>query len=162
MAPQITGYTDSMPYHTGTTQSNRDTRGLGTQYRNIEGLWDGVYDWCDGGYVGSNGLQIILNPNEFNDRSGGTNVGPIYGGYPSAFDVTNESGFPTFFPTTAAGSENTYMCDIINIAYEAPCMYVGGGYAGRFDDGLFRVGGGGFASKLAYVGSRIMELPTSS
>ena len=47
-AAQNMGYTDSMPYHTGTTQSNRDTYGLGTQYRNIEGLWDNCYDFCDG------------------------------------------------------------------------------------------------------------------
>ncbi|MFR8333690.1 MAG: hypothetical protein ACLU9S_16090 [Oscillospiraceae bacterium] len=59
------GYTDSMPYHTGTTQNSRDSYGLGAQYRNIEGLWDNVYDWGDGCYYNSAGLNIIMNPNQF-------------------------------------------------------------------------------------------------
>lgn len=82
-APGNMGYTDSMPYHTGTTQNSRDSYGLGTQYRNIEGLWDNVYDWGDGCYYNSAGLNIIMNPNQFSDTSGGTAVGVPVGGWPA-------------------------------------------------------------------------------
>ena len=53
------GYTDSMTYHTGTTQSARTTYGLGTQYRYIEGLWDNVLDWMDGCYYSSSGMSVF-------------------------------------------------------------------------------------------------------
>lgn len=43
------GQTDAMGYHTGTTAASRDSYGF-TQYRNIEGWWDNVYDWMDGCY----------------------------------------------------------------------------------------------------------------
>ena len=35
-----TGRTDSMPYHTGTMDSTRETTGVGVQYRYIEDLWN--------------------------------------------------------------------------------------------------------------------------
>ncbi len=66
------GYTDSMPYHTGTTLASRDSYGIGTQYRYIEGLWDNVYDWGDGCYYNSNGLNIINTPSSFSDNSSST------------------------------------------------------------------------------------------
>ena len=62
------GKTDAMQYHTGTTAANRDTYGY-TQYRNIEGWWDNVYDWMDGCYYNSNGLNVIKNPNQFSDSA---------------------------------------------------------------------------------------------
>ena len=106
------GYTDSMPYHTGTTQSSRDTFGLGTQYRNIEGLWDNVRDWIDGCYNSGSGLMIILNPANSSDSAGGTSVGTPSNGYPSKFAVKDVSGtFPLFIPTEASGSDSTYSCD---------------------------------------------------
>ena len=73
-ATENMGYTDSMPYHTGTTLASRDSYGLGTQYRYIEGLWDNVYDWGDGCYYNSNGLNIINTPSSFSDNSGGIAV----------------------------------------------------------------------------------------
>ena len=104
------GYTDSMPYHTGTTQNSRDTYGLGTQYRNIEGLWDNVYDWGDGCYYNSAGLNIIMNPNNFSDSSGGTAVGVPTSGWPSAFAVATATGlewciYPCLLYTSDAADE---------------------------------------------------------
>lgn len=40
----LTGQTDQMQYHTGTTAESRTTYGP-TQYRHIEDLWGNVYDW---------------------------------------------------------------------------------------------------------------------
>lgn len=158
-APQNMGYTDSMPYHTGTTQNSRDTYGLGTQYRYIEGLWDNVYDWCDGCYNASNGLNIILNPNNFSDSSGGTTVGTPTNGWPSAFSVKTAAGFPMFIPTATAGSETTYSCDYWAFSASSPCVCVGGNYGQGGSDGLFFVNYSGVSHASAGIGSRLQELP---
>ena len=153
------GYTDSMPYHTGTTQSSRDTYGLGTQYRNIEGLWDNVYDWCDGCYNNSNGLNIILNPNSFSDSSGGTSVGTPCNGWPAGFTVSNAGGFPMFYGSKTGGSETTYSCDCWGFGASYPCVYVGGNYDQYGYHGLFCVGYSSVSFANASIGSRLQELP---
>ena len=156
---QPMGYTDSMPYHTGTTQSSRTTYGCGTQYRNIEGLWDNVLDWCDGCYNNGNGLNIILNPSEFSDSSGGTAVGVPSNGWPSAFKVKTNGGFPVFIPTSASGSDATYSCDSWNFSSSYPCLYVGGNYGHYSFYGLFYVSYYGASSYSGSVGCRLQELP---
>ena len=158
-SPQPMGYTDSMPYHTGTTQSSRTTYGCGTQYRNIEGLWDNVLDWCDGCYNNGNGLNIILNPSEFSDSSNGTAVGVPSNGWPSAFRVKTNGGFPVFIPTSASGSDTTYSCDSWNFGSSYPCLYVGGYYSRSSYFGLFCV----YCYSASYydgdIGCRLQELP---
>lgn len=156
---QPMGYTDSMPYHTGTTKSSRTTYGLGTQYRNIEGLWDNSFDWCDGCYYNSNGLNIILNPAKFSDSSGGTAVGVPSNGYPSAFTVKTTGGFPLFIPTAANGGSETYSCDYWNFGSSDPCLYVGGKYYQSAYYGMFYVGCGAASSYYGDVGCRLQELP---
>ena len=152
------GYTDSMPYHTGTDQSSRATYG-GTQYRNIEGLWDNVWDWCDGCYYNSNGLNVILNPANFSDGSGGTAVGTPSNGLPSAFTVKTTGGYPLFIPTAASGSESTYSCDSWGFSSSYPCLCVGG-YCGLGSGyGLFC---GSYCAASSYgggIGCRLQELP---
>lgn len=158
-ATENMGYTDGMPYHTGTTKSSRDTEGCCTQYRYIEGLWDNVLDWCDGCYYNNNGLNIILNPANFSDTSGGTLVGRPSDGFPSAFTVNSNAGFPMFYPTEADGSETTYSCDGWSFYSSFPCLVVGGycspvGYFGLFFvycDAATVAGGN--------VGSRLQKLP---
>lgn len=156
---QSMGYTDSMPYHTGTTQSRRTTYGCGTQYRNIEGLWDNVYDWCDGCYYNSNGLNIILNPANFSDSSGGTAVGVPSNGYPSAFTVKTTGGFPLFIPTAASGSESTYSCDYWYFSSSYPCLYVGGSYYQYANYGMFFVHCITASNYSGNLGCRLQELP---
>ena len=158
-SPQPMGYTDSMPYHTGTTQSSRTTYGCGTQYRNIEGLWDNVLDWCDGCYYNSNGLNIILNPSEFSDSSNGTAVGVPSNGWPSAFKVKTNGGFPMFIPTSASGNDATYSCDYWYFSSSNPCLYVGGGYSHGSYYGLVCVDCNGASGYYGDVGCRLQELP---
>lgn len=106
------GKTDAMQYHTGTTAANRDTYGY-TQYRNIEGWWDNVYDWMDGCYYNSNGLNVIKNPNQFSDSANGTLVGKPVAGYPSDFTIPTQSGLEwALFPSAAAGSTTNYVPDL--------------------------------------------------
>ena len=154
------GYTDSMPYHTGTTQANRTTYGLGTQYRNIEGLWDNVYDWIDGCYYDSNGMNIIKNPSSFSDTTGGTSVGTPTSGWPAAFSVKSVSGtYGMFIPSATGGSESTYSCDFWVFVASGPCLYVGGYYSQGGVLGLFYVYCYSATSASAGIGCRLLELP---
>lgn len=152
------GYTDSMPYHTGTDQSSRATYG-GTQYRNIEGLWDNVLDWCDGCYNNGNGLNIILNPSEFSDSSNGTAVGVPPNGWPSAFKVKTNGGFPMFIPTSASGNDATYSCDSWGFGSSYLCLCVGGSYSRYSDYGLFCVVCNAASVYGGGIGCRLQELP---
>jgi hypothetical protein len=154
------GYTDSMPYHTGTTKSSRTTYGVSTQYRNIEGLWDNVRDWIDGCYYNSSGLNIITNPSSFSDSTGGTAVGVPSSGYPSAFSVKSVNGtFPMFIPAAASGSDSTYSCDYWDYYSSTPCLYAGGYYYQGTASGMFYIFSDNTSSSPAHVGSRSMKLP---
>lgn len=158
-APQAMGYTDTMPYHTGTTQSSKDTFGLGTQYRWIEGLWDDVLDWEDGCYNRSSGLMIILNPNNYSDSSGGVSVGTPSNGYPSAFTISNAAGFPMFVPTEANGNDQGPVGDFWNFSASGPVVYVGG-YCNRSGYyGLFYRDCAAASDSSGDIGSRLHELP---
>ena len=157
------GYTDSMTYHTGTTKSNRTTYGVGTQYRHIEGLWDNVCDWLDGCYYNGNGLNIIKNPSNFSDSTGGTAVGTPSFGYPSKFTAKDVAGtFPMFIPSEANGSDSTYSCDFWDFnSWWSPCLCAGGNYYQGQYLGLFYLHCVSSSNADATIGCRLMVLPSS-
>ena len=148
-----------MTYHTGTKQSSRTTYGVGVQYRHIEGLWDNVYDWVDGCYYNSNGLNIILNPNNFSDSSGGTSIGTPSSGYPSALDIKTGLNNQWPLPTAAGGSDSTYVPDNWNFNASNPCLSVGGYYSQSLNLGLFYVNYNTASNSFVYIGCRLMKLP---
>lgn len=158
------GYTDSMPYHTGTTATSRETYG-GTQYRYIEGLWDNVYDWCDGIYFSSTSVYCIKNPSAFSDTNGGTLVGTraSTSGVTTSWTSPSASGFEyALYPsaTTSDSTYSTYSCD--NSVYDASgvVLYVGGNYGQYLHYGLFYLNGGNAASySYTSIGSRLLVLP---
>ena len=153
------GKTDAMQYHTGTTAANRDTYGF-TQYRNIEGWWDNVYDWMDGCYYNSNGLNVIKNPNQFSDSANGVLVGLPTGGYPSDFTIPTQSGLEwALFPCAAAGSTTNYVPDYWYFSGGSPCLYRGGYYNRSQDRGPFYVSYYGTSSASTNVGCRLQERP---
>ena len=152
------GKTDAMVYHTGTTAANRNTYGY-TQYRNIEGLWDNVYDWMDGCYYNSNGLNVIMNPNNFSDSANGSIVGTPSNGYPSAIGVANVSGVDWLYPTAANGSDSTYVPDYWNFSSGSPCLLSGGYYYQYLSHGLFYVSYDAASGSSAYIGCRLQVLP---
>ena len=159
-ATENMGYTDSMPYHTGTTLASRDSYGLGTQYRYIEGLWDNVYDWGDGCYYNSNGLNIINTPSSFSDNSGGIAVGVPSSGWPSAFTVATVAGLEwVIYPTASGGSETTYSADDWGFNASGPCLYFGGCYYQDGYHGLFYVYCTSASNSNAYIGCRLQKLP---
>lgn len=153
------GYTDTMPYHTGTMQASRTTYGVGTQYRYIEGLWDNCFDWMDGSYNDTNGMNVILNPANFSDTTGGTSIGVPTGGFPSEFTVSSTGGFPTFIPSRSFGSKSMYSCDYWSFGTDGPCWSVGGKYEPAENFGLFFMSYRRSTIANSTISSRIMELP---
>ena len=154
------GQTDGMSYHTGTTAANRTTYGY-TQYRNIEGLWDNVYDWMDGCYYNGNGLNIIVNPANFSDSSNGTVAGSMpSGGYPNAMKISAVSGLGwVLMPSSTGGSDSTYVPDYWSFNSSNPCLDVGGSYSQDLNRGLFCVNYYGTSNSGAYIGCRLQKLP---
>lgn len=153
------GKTDAMQYHTGTTAENRTTYGY-TQYRNIEGLWDNVYDWMDGCYYNNGGLNIIMNPANFSDSSGGTLIGIPSNGHPSAIAVAAASGLEwAIYPNAASGSKSTYVTDDWYYDASKPCLYCGGSYDKIQEHGLFYVSYYGASNAAPYIGCRLQKLP---
>ena len=159
------GYTDSMPYHTGTTQNSRTTRGLGTQYRYIEGLWDNVRDWIDGCYYNSNGMYIIKNPANASDSSNGTLIGKPATGtsdaarFPTGFSIVNVNNtFPTFIPSASGGTNTSYSCDVWHYS-TSPCLNVGGYFEHSNAIGLFSIYAHSTSTAYNNIGSRLMKFP---
>ena len=156
------GYTDTMPYHTGTTLAARTTYGCSTQYRNIEGLWDNVYDWVDGCYNSADGLCIILNPLTFSDTTGGVAVGVPSSGRPKSYAYKNVSGaFPLFLANSTGAGDGSYSFpDSWSFSSSYPCLYRGGYCSNRRADyGLFCVYYDGVSSSYGYIGCRLQKLP---
>ena len=158
-ATENMGATDGMLYHTGTMQTSRTTYGVGVQYRYIEGLWDNVYDWMDGCYYNSNGLNIIMNPNNFSDSANGTLVGKPSSGYPTVMSVADASGVQWMYPTTANDSNTTYIPDIWVFYTSYPCLKCGGEYRQNLSLGLFCVSCTMESKSYAFVGCRLQKLP---
>jgi hypothetical protein len=161
---EVMGATDEMPYHTGTIQDSHDTYGAGTQYRNIEGLWDSVYDWIDGCYYSTSGLSTILEPANFSDTENGTVVGtPTSAGCPTAMVVSLKNGVQWIYPKTSVKRSvtyTTYVADGWDYSSSKPCLYSGGAYNNKSRAcGLFYV----YNVLESYagddVGCRVMKLP---
>lgn len=169
-----TGYTDGMPYHTGTNLTDKRAFGCGTQYRHIEGLWDNLYEWLDGCYYTSGGLNIIKNPAAFSDGSGGALAGkPVIGyAYPSKMKISADGGYPLFYPTEENGSgeatsggrisgQGTYVPDVwyYDGTNTTPCIFAGGGYTGYTSAGLFAIRFASLTEAGDHLGCRLQKLP---
>lgn len=166
-ARQVMGGTDTMPYHTGTMASAKTTYTENFQYRYIESLWGNVNDFVDGIYYNTNGYNIIINPADFSDTTGGT-WGGTWGssyGYPTKFSISSPE-YPMFVPTsdTTGGNENTYTCDSWDKGGSNPVMLMGANYAQSLQYGLFYIQffATGTSGKNARFGSRLMKLPANS
>ena len=160
------GYTNSMPYHTGTTQSSRTTYGLGTQYRYFEGLWDNVYDFVDGVYGSGTNLYCIKNPANFSDSSGGVNVlsRNTIDAEISAWTQSSVTGYEyVVYPSAGVSNSNydTYVCDQGYVKTTGTTTVATGNHWDRRQlAGLFHIYSGiGVSETYAHYGSRLMKLP---
>ena len=158
VSKQNNGRTDSMQYHTGTTAANRTTYGF-TQYRNIEGWWDNVFDWMDGCYYNSNGLNVIKNPAQFSDSANGVLVGkPAGSGYPSDLAIPTQDGMEwALYPSESGGSTTTYVPDGWGFGGSVPCLLHGGSYNRYLNYGPFYVVYSTASSSS--IGCRLQERP---
>lgn len=152
------GATDGMTYHTGTSAATRQTYGS-VQYRHIEGLWDNVYDWCDGIYFSDTNVYTIKNPADFNDTTGGTLVGTRANasGVPQTFTEPTAAGYEyALYPATASGSNYvTRTCDRCNFYSSGVVLCVGGNYNQNQNYGLFYLNGNnGVSNTNGNIGSR--------
>lgn len=151
------GATDNMVYHTGTSAASRTTYGS-VQYRHIEGLWDNVYDWCDGIRFSGSTVYCIANPASFSDTSGGTNVGTraTSSGYISGWTNPTADGFEyALYPNAVSGSETTYVCDYCGYDASGVVLHVGGNYGQNQNHGAFYLNGNNAASNAnANIGCR--------
>lgn len=156
------GATDNMVYHTGTSAASRTTYGS-VQYRHIEGLWDNVFDWCDGIRFSGSTVYCIANPASFSDTSGGTNVGTraTSSGHISGWTNPTADGFEyALYPNAVSGSETTYVCDYCYYVASGVVLFVGGGYGQDQYYGAFYLGGYYTASSAdASIGCRLQKLP---
>ena len=156
------GLTDNMQYHTGTTAASRTTYGS-IQYRHIEGLWDNVYDWCDGIRFSRSTVYCIANPASFSDTSGGTNVGTraTSSGYISGWTNPTADGFEyALYPNAVSGSETTYVCDYCYYNASGVVLCVGGDYGQNQIRGAFFLYGNNAASNAdTSIGCRLQKLP---
>lgn len=156
------GATDNMVYHTGTSAASRTTYGS-VQYRHIEGLWDNVYDWCDGIRFSGSTVYCIANPASFSDTSGGTNVGTraTSSGYISGWTNPTADGFEyALYPNAVSGSETTYVCDYCDYNASGVVLFVGGYYGQNQYLGAFYLVGY-YAASFADtdIGCRLQKLP---
>lgn len=156
------GATDNMVYHTGTSAASRTTYGS-IQYRHIEGLWDNVYDWCDGIYFSGDNVYCIKSPSDFNDTNGGVAVGirSNSAGFVSGWTAPTTPGFEyALYPNGAEGSATTFICDGYFYRYAGMTMYVGGYDGQDQDEGAFCISGdASWTSLYDYVGCRSQKLP---
>lgn len=156
------GATDNMVYHTGTSAASRTTYGS-VQYRHIEGLWDNVYDWCDGIRFSGSTVYCIANPASFSDTSGGTNVGTraTSSGWISGWTNPTADGFEyALYPNAVSGSETTYVCDCCYYNASGVMLCVGGSYGQYQNRGAFCLLGYYAASGAdTDFGCRLQKLP---
>lgn len=160
------GLCDAMLYHTGTDAATRDTYGH-IRYRYIEGLWDNVFEWCDGIYFDADNMYCIKNPADFSDSSGGTLVAErVASGWGYITGWTNPSvvGYEyALYPNAFGGSDSTYVPDYCSNSIGGTAgvtLVTGYNFTQSKKAGAFCLSGQYSASSFdANRGSRIMELP---
>lgn len=163
---QAMGLTDSMTYHTGTTNAVIGATNYGhIQYRHIEDLWANVYDWCDGIYFSGVNVYGINKPSDFSDTANGTLIGtrPTASAVPKTFNNPTTDGYEyALYPATAEGTDYTVRtCDRCNYYSSGVVLVVGGSYAQYQYGGLFCLSGYNAASySNSNVGSRLQKLPS--
>lgn len=155
------GGTDGMTYHTG--------RGYGTdgktavQYRHIENPWGNVFDWVDGVNFNGSTVYVCTDPAKYADDTsdGYTNAGTraSSSGYISALGASTTAPW-AIYPSSAGGSETTYIPDYSWTSSGWLVLYVGGHWDDGSDAGLFCFGGNDSSSHSGSgIGARLLFVP---
>lgn len=106
------GGTDSMTYHTGRASGSDGF--IAVQYRHIENPWGNVNEWIDGVNFSNDTVYICTDISKYADNTSTnyTNIGTKVhsSGYISDTGYSSTSPW-SFYPTSANGSETTYIPD---------------------------------------------------
>lgn len=154
----VTGRTDSMVYHTGTSSD-----GMAAQYRWVEDPWHTCYEWVDGIYFTKESVYIVNNPNNFSDTNNGVNIGTraTAQGYIKDWRIPNISGYEwALYPSSLTGNATkSYTC---NYYYpeSGNVLYTGAPRAIIDGRGSFMLYGDFLnTSTSSIICSRLMKLP---
>ena len=136
--PSVTGKTDSMAYHTGTTASSRGSYSR-IRYRYIEDLWSNMFTFLDGIGVGASGsgtsrsfylnLRYYFLTYEASFSASGRNISSLKDGLPTRWErIDSGIGFDYIYPSAGGGSVGKYSCDMTNLTTVTGAVVSGGGY----------------------------------
>ena len=168
----ITGSTDNMTYHTGTDAISLSDLGS-VQYRHVEGLWSGNFDFIDGIYFDTNNYYAVNNPAYFGDNTKGVLVGQSASttGVGTSFTVSSVAGYEYAILPSATGplQFTTGTCDMFggnsSSSTGERVANFGGYRSGSSADtnyGLFRIDSRSRPTTSSwYTGSRLMKLPNA-
>ena len=168
---ELSGSTDSMPYHTGTVSATRDTYAVGIQYRYIEDMWANVAEWIDGWRIEENAdtglfdVYTTTNISEFSDTTGGVKIGslnPAIYGFITDWAVPEVEGYTWAMLPSAATEEvatgTEYCAD--SCLFAGPALCSGGGFDEQLPDfGPFFLVGGPADGADAACGARLQKIP---
>lgn len=169
---ELSGSTDSMPYHTGTVSETIDTYAVGVQYRYIEDMWANVAEFIDGWYVVLNEetqmFDVYVNTNiaEFSDDSGGVKIGSInpetVNGFISDWAVPEVEGYTWAMIPSAATMEvetmTEYCADLCG--FYGPVLVSGGFFSGQnLYFGPFLLSADDASSAVSAIGARLQKIP---
>ena len=155
------GGTDSMIFHTGRASGTDGTTAV--QYRHIENLWGNVFDWVDGVNFSNDTVYICTDPTKYADdtSTGYTNAGTrtTSSGYISALGASTTTPW-AIYPSSAGGSETTYIPDYSWYSSGWPVLFAGGCWNTGLNAGLFCFFGY-YGSSYADggVGARLLFIP---
>lgn len=165
----ITGGTDNMLYHTGSTEALGNVSRV--QYRNIEDLWSAKTFFCDGIYFQNQHVFIIKNPLLF-DESGGTDVGTrartggTYSEVIRKFEASEVDGYDWCLIVTENGGHSdsdwdTYIGDGAYSIDGGPLvLFASAGDSNHGTNGLFHMAGGNSpGATFDSAGCRCIKLP---
>lgn len=155
------GGTDSMTYHTGRASGTDGATAV--QYRHIENPWGNVYDWVDGVNFNGGTVYVCTDPTKYADdtSAGYTNAGTrtTSSGYISALGTSTTAPW-AIYPSSAGGSETTYIPDYSWASSGWLVLYVGGRWFGGSDAGLFYFNGiNSSSNSSSNIGARLLFVP---
>lgn len=150
-----------MIFHTGRASGTDGTTAV--QYRHIENPWGNVFDWVDGVNFSNDTVYVCTDPTKYVDdtSTGYTNAGTraSSGGYISALGVSTTAPW-AIYPSSAGGSETTYIPDYSWTSSGWLVLYVGGNWGYGSRAGLFYFNGDyDSSSSASSIGARLLFVP---
>lgn len=169
---ELSGSTDSMPYHTGTVSETIDTYAVGVQYRYIEDMWANVAEFIDGWYLVPNeetqlaDVYVNTKIDEFSDETGGVKIGTIdpstVNGFITDWAVPDVAGYTwAMIPKSTTMEVETmteYCAD--GCEFYGPALVSGGYFDGQsLYFGPFVLGASDASYAVSAVGARLQKIP---